>query len=285
MTQHGIEFETEAEAGAARLAELFDGAVVAVLTGAGMSTDSGIPDYRGDGMKPRRQPMTIAQFLESADHRRRYWAGSSTGWSRMVSAEPNEAHRALAVLEDQGLVSGVATQNVDGLHRAAGSRNVIELHGHLRTASCVACGRWEDRARLEARIHRDNPWLPTEIEDVFINPDGDAEVHRLDEFVPPACAFCGGPLKPDVVFFGELTRPETARAAERLVDEADAVLVAGSSLVVNTGRRFVHRARRQGKPIAIVNRTETAADHEVGLVVRAGLTETLTALERRLRLR
>lgn len=264
------------------LAELVRDRRVAVLTGAGISTDSGIPDYRGDGSKPRREPMTAQQFLESEAARKRYWAGSSLGWVRLERAAPNGGHAALASLERVGAVLGIATQNVDSLHARAGSRRIVELHGHLRTVSCQRCGASEARESLDDRLHEQNPWLPTAPDSVPLGPDGDAEIAHVDDMVVPACRVCGGIVKPDVVFFGEFVRADARDAAEALVDEADVLLSAGSSLIVNTGRRLVHRARRTAKPVAILNRGATAADAEADLRLEGGTTELLTGLAARL---
>lgn len=264
------------------LADLLRGRRTAVLTGAGISTDSGIPDYRGDGSRPRRDPMTVERFLGSERDRRRYWAGSAIGWARFDAAAPNPGHLALAELERLGAVLGVATQNVDSLHFRAGSYRVVEVHGHLRTASCRNCRTAEPRDRLAARIRELNPWFDPDPAKHEIRPDGDAEVGDLERFVVPECLVCGGLLKPDVVFFGEFAKTEATRAAEQLVDEADALLVAGTSLVVNTGVRMVHRARRRGIPVAIVNRGETGVDALADLVLDAGTSETLAALAERL---
>ena len=264
------------------LAELLASRRTVVVTGAGLSTDSGIPDYRGDGSRPRSTPMTIERFLGDEASRQRYWAGSALGWRRMAAAAPNDGHRALAALERAGRVSGIATQNVDGLHGKAGSQRVTELHGHLRTVSCLACGRVETRDHLDARLRAANPWLPRSLHEAPMRPDGDAEIERVAELKVPVCEVCGGMLKPDVVFFGELVRPADRAAAEALVDASEALLVAGSSLVVNTAVRLVHRAERAGLPVAILNRTPTPLDDRADVVVRAGATETLTALAGRL---
>lgn len=264
------------------LASLLQGRRVAVLTGAGMSTDSGIPDYRGDGSRPRTNPMTVQRFLETAEARQRYWAGSAVGWQRIRDARPNAGHLALARLERAGVVTGIATQNVDSLHSAAGSQRVVELHGHLRTVSCVTCGRSEPRASLDARLRAENPWLPADPATVAIRPDGDADLAGLERMRVPACRACGGVLKPDVVFFGEFVDPQQRAAAEALVDEADAVLAVGTSLVVNTGLRLVHRAKRAGLPVGIVNRTPTPADEQAAVRVTGGASAVLTALADRL---
>ncbi|MGO2112854.1 MAG: Sir2 family NAD-dependent protein deacetylase [Pseudoclavibacter sp.] len=264
------------------IARVIGGRRVAVLTGAGLSTDSGIPDYRGDGSKPRTNPMTAQRFVGDEAARKRYWAGSALGWRRMRDTSPNAGHLALASLERAGVVAGIATQNVDSLHAAAGTVRLIELHGHLRTVSCLACGTPETRESLDARLRALNPWLPRDLDEVPLNPDGDAEVVGVDGMVVPACLVCGGMLKPDVVFFGEFVRPENRMAAEALVDDADVLLSAGSSLAVNTGRRLIHRARRGGKPVAIIKRGPTAADREADLRIEGGTSEVLSVLAARL---
>jgi len=253
---------------------------VAVLTGAGVSTDSGIPDYRGEGA-PVRTPMTIDQFLESDAARRRYWVGSQLGWRAFSGAEPNAGHRAIAALEQGGAATGVITQNVDGLHLRAGSRRVVELHGTMRRIQCLRCGQVFDRRDVSARIDADNPWMLRDAE-VVLGPDGDVMPESIEGFVLPECTVCGGPLKPDVVFFGEFIPAGKFREAEQLLHASEALLVAGSSLVVNSGVRFVERARRRRMPIVIVNRGETRADPWAAVKIGAGTTEVLTALSGRL---
>lgn len=260
------------------LAALLAGRRTAVLTGAGLSTDSGIPDYRGDGSKPRRNPMTFHRFVSSEDARRRYWAGSAMGWLRFARAQPNAGHLALADLQHAGHVDGIATQNVDGLHRRAGTTGLVELHGSLDTVTCLDCGTTIPRAAFDALLRERNPWLPDDPDAVPLNPDGDAEFTEIDTFVVPPCPVCGGMLKPDVVFFGEFVRPEVTRAGERLVDRSDALLVAGSSLAVNTGVRLVHRAKRAGLPVAIVNRGPTAVDALADVRVEGGTSDVLASL-------
>ena len=249
---------------------------VAVLTGAGISTDSGIPDYRGEGA-PRRTPMSFSQFLGDERSRKRYWAGSHLGYSRFSAAEPNAGHFALADLEVAGIVPGVITQNVDGLHTRAGSRRVVPLHGTMDRVLCLRCGQMFARDDIAAQIDELNPWL-TQPDAVTIAPDGDAEVNDVDSFVIPDCSVCGGELKPDVVFFGEFVPPLRFEAARELVDGADALLVAGSSLVVNSGIRLVEQARRRRLPIVVVNRGETKGDARATLKLDAGTSETLVAL-------
>lgn len=249
---------------------------VAVLTGAGISTDSGIPDYRGEGA-PRRTPMSFSQFLGDERSRKRYWAGSHLGYSRFSAAEPNAGHFALADLEVAGIVPGVITQNVDGLHTRAGSRRVVPLHGTMDRVLCLRCGQMFARDDIAAQIDELNPWL-TQPDAVTIAPDGDAEVNDVDSFVIPDCSVCGGELKPDVVFFGEFVPPLRFEAARELVDGADALLVAGSSLAVNSGIRLVEQARRRRLPIVVVNRGETKGDARATLKLDAGTSETLGAM-------
>ena len=253
---------------------------VAVLTGAGLSTDSGIPDYRGQGA-PVRTPMTVGQFLESDAARRRYWVGSHLGWRSFAAAAPNAGHRALAALEARGLASGVVTQNVDGLHVRAGSRRVVELHGTMRRVFCMHCGQVFDRRDLAERVEADNPWIRVP-ENIALGPDGDVLPESTDGFAIPDCTVCGGMLKPDVVFFGEFIPAEKFREAEQLVQTSDALLIAGSSLVVNSGIRLLERARRRRLPIVIVNRGATRGDARATVKVDAGTSEVLAHLARTL---
>ncbi|RIX27944.1 NAD-dependent protein deacetylase [Amnibacterium setariae] len=264
----------------AQAAELLSGRV-AVLTGAGISTDSGIPDYRGEGA-PQRRPMTVQQFLAGESFRQRYWAGSYLGWERFVAAAPNAGHVALADLEADGRVLGVVTQNVDGLHGRAGSRHVVELHGSVDRVVCLRCGQLYARSAIAERIESANPWFVTG-ETVTLNPDGDADVGDVSGFSVPDCTVCGGVLKPEVVFFGEFVPKERFTEAAALVRRADALLVAGSSLVVNSGIRLLEQARRRHVPIVVVNRGATKGDRVAALKIEAGTTETLTALRDRLR--
>jgi NAD-dependent SIR2 family protein deacetylase len=256
--------------------EALTGRRLAILTGAGVSTDSGIPDYRGKGA-PTRTPMTVQQFLGSELSRRRYWVGSHLGWRTFSSAEPNAGHDAVARLESRGAAAGVVTQNVDGLHTRAGSRRVVELHGTMGRVSCTHCGQTFDRRDLASRVEADNPWLRTETE-LPLGPDGDVAPETVDGFRVPDCTVCGGMLKPDVVFFGEFIPAERFREAEQLVRTSGALLIAGSSLVVNSGIRLLERARRRRIPIVIVNRGETRGDARATIKVDAGTSEVLTAL-------
>ncbi|MBM7830536.1 NAD-dependent SIR2 family protein deacetylase [Agromyces cerinus] len=272
----GIEAPVGVEAHVAEAIELLRGARVAVLTGAGVSTDSGIPDYRGEGA-PVRTPMTVQTFLASEQARKRYWAGSHLGWRSFGSAVPNRGHLALAELEARGVVSGVITQNVDGLHRRAGSRHVIELHGSMDRVLCLTCGQHYARQAVAARLEELNPEIDLETA-IRPAPDGDVEVDDVDAMVIPACTVCGGILKPDVVFFGEFVPSDRFQAAASLVQGADVLLVAGSSLVVNSGMRLIEQARRKRLPIVIVNRGLTKGDGRAAVKVNAGASETLVAI-------
>lgn len=263
-----------------QVAELLGSGRFAVLTGAGVSTDSGIPDYRGEGA-PKRNPMTFQQFLDDDRYRKRYWAGSHLGYRRFASARPNEGHRALARLEAAGVTNGVVTQNVDGLHKRAGSQRVVDLHGSMDRVLCLVCGQVFARQAITARVEAANPWLDT-AGAVEVAPDGDAIVTDIDAFIVPDCTVCGGRLKPDVVFFGEFIPAEKYREASALVRGSDGLLIAGSSLVVNSGIRLLEEARRRKLPIVIVNRGETKGDSRATVKLNAGTTETLVELARRL---
>lgn len=258
-----------------RAIEVLSGRTLAVLTGAGVSTDSGIPDYRGKGA-PTRTPMTAQQFLSDEAARRRYWVGSHLGWRAFSAAEPNAGHHALATLEARRLAAGVITQNVDGLHVRAGSSRVVELHGTMRRVFCTHCGQVFDRRDVGARVEADNPWI-TVPENIPLGPDGDVLPESTTGFVIPRCSVCDGMLKPDVVFFGEYIPVEKFREAEALVRASDALVIAGSSLVVNSGIRLVERARRRKIPVVIVNRGMTRADGRATVKVDAGTSDVLTA--------
>ena len=230
------------------------------LTGAGCSTESGIPDYRGAGRPGPRNPIQHDAFMRRPDVRRRYWARATLGWERFSGAQPNAAHRALAALEGAGILAGVITQNVDRLHQRAGSRRVVELHGALADVACLRCGRGELRHELQARLLDANPgWLESATD---IQPDGDAELdaERVAAFSVVACRLCRGELKPNVVFFGGAVGEQTLAAAWDLFAEAEALLVVGSSLAVYSGFRFVRRAQEQALPVTVVNIGPTRAD-------------------------
>jgi NAD-dependent SIR2 family protein deacetylase len=276
----GAPQDTGIEALVDTAAELLRGRRIAVLTGAGLSTDSGIPDYRGEGA-PVRTPMTFTQFLNDAEYRKRYWAGSQLGWHRFDSAEPNAGHRALARLELDGGVNGVITQNVDGLHLRAGSLRVVDLHGTMDRVRCLRCGQLYARTDIAATIQAQNPWL-TEAAAAQLGPDGDVDIAQVSEFVLPECSACGGLLKPDIVFFGEFIPREKFVEASALVQKADALLIAGSSLVVNSGIRLLDHATRRRIPVIIINRGVTKGDPRATLKIDAGATETLVGLRDRL---
>jgi NAD-dependent SIR2 family protein deacetylase len=260
--------------------ELLAGRRTAVLTGAGVSTDSGIPDYRGEGA-PVRTPMTFQQFLSDLDYRKRYWAGSQLGWARFDSARPNQGHRALVDLELAGHVNGVITQNVDGLHLRAGSQRVVDLHGTMDRVRCLRCGQLYARTAISTRIAETNPWL-TEPDASELGPDGDVEITSVDRFVLPECTVCEGTLKPDIVFFGEFIPREKFAEASSLVTAADALIIAGSSLVVNSGIRLLDQATRRRLPVIIINRGITKGDSRATVKINAGTSETLTHLVERL---
>jgi NAD-dependent SIR2 family protein deacetylase len=259
---------------------LLAGKRVAVLTGAGVSTDSGIPDYRGEGA-PVRNPMTFQTFTTDERARQRYWAGSHLGWRHFSAAEPNDGHRALATLELSGTVNGVITQNVDGLHLRAGSRRVVDIHGSLDRVRCLHCGQTFARIDISERMAAANPWLDAP-EGVKLNPDGDVDIDAVDEMIVPACSVCGGVLKPEVVFFGEFVPTEKFAEAAALVKSADALVIAGSSLVVNSGIRLLDQAAKRRMPIVIVNRGVTKGDARASLKIDAGASEVLVALSERL---
>jgi NAD-dependent SIR2 family protein deacetylase len=272
----GIEAPAEADLVLDEAIALMRGSEVAVLTGAGVSTDSGIPDYRGEGA-PVRTPMTVQAFLASERARKRYWAGSHLGWRTFGSAQPNAGHLALARLEARGLVNGVITQNVDGLHRRAGSRHVVELHGGMDRVLCLTCGQHYARQAIAERLAELNPTIDLD-RAIRPAPDGDVEVDDVDAMTIPACTVCGGILKPDVVFFGEFVPADVFQAAASLVRAADVLLVAGSSLVVNSGMRLIELARRGKQPIIVVNRGITKGDSRAAVKIDAGASETLVAI-------
>jgi len=250
-----------------------------VLTGAGCSTDSGIPDYRdADGAWKRQSPIQYPAFMAEPLARQRYWARSLVGWRYFGHARPNAAHAALARLETAGRIDTLVTQNVDGLHQQAGSQRVVDLHGRLDTVACQGCGARSSRAALQETLSGLNPgW---EERQARVGPDGDVDLEAGDfhRFVVPDCPACGGILKPDVVFFGEAVPRERVEAAYAAVDRADAVLVVGSSLMVYSGFRFVRAAADAGKPVAALNRGRTRADELLSLKIDAGCAETLAAL-------
>jgi NAD-dependent SIR2 family protein deacetylase len=251
-----------------------------VLSGAGLSTESGIPDYRGPGGAYSRNhtPITYQLFRDDPRGRHRYWARSYIGWPMMRDMQPNAGHLSVAALESAGLVTGVITQNVDSLHHKAGSSAVIDLHGRLDTVMCMACGLRGSRDALQSRISSLNAgWEGVA---TSFNPDGDVEIadSAVETFVMVDCTACGGPLKPDVVYFGESVPPARVTDSYAMVDSASSLLVLGSSLHVYSGRRFVTHAHKLELPIIIVNQGETKADDLASVRINAALGETLTAL-------
>lgn len=264
----------------APLIDVLGGRRLCVITGAGISTDSGIPDYRGPDSPPRN-PMTYQQFTGDPDFRRHYWARNHLGWRHMDAARPNTGHRALAGLERAGVACAVVTQNVDLLHTKAGSRRVIDLHGTYAQVRCLTCNALISRATLADRLERANPGFAETVaaaQGVEIAPDADAVVTSTEHFRMVDCEACGGMLKPDIVYFGESVPKPRVAAAYDVVDEAEALLVAGSSLTVMSGLRFVRHAAKRGIPIAIVNRGATRGDEFATVTVHAGCSEALTAL-------
>lgn len=266
----------------ARTAELLRGRTIAVLTGAGISTDSGIPAYRGEGAPARVDPMTVQRYLGDEAARRRYWIGGHLGWRAFADAQPNTGHTALAEMERDGVVSGVITQNVDGLHLRAGSARVIEVHGTMRRVTCLRCGQVFDRRDIATQIEALNPWITVPAH-IVLNPDGDVSPESTERFVIPTCTVCDGMLKPDVVFFGEFVPGDRFRAAESLLKASTALIVAGTSLVVNSGVRLVDRARRRGIPLIIINREPTRADAWAHVTLPGGTGDVLPALQEMLR--
>ena len=276
-----IEQEAERFGG---LAELVAGGDVAILSGAGLSTESGIPDYRGpSGAARRHTPMTYQTFTGDPVARRRYWARSHLGWRTVARAAPNAGHRVVADLERRGLLTGVVTQNVDGLHQAGGARSVIELHGSLDRVICLGCGIRSPREELDRRLRAANPQFEARV--TAVNPDGDVDLadDQIDDFRPVDCGACGdGMLKPDVVFFGESVPPDRVRDCFALVEAARLLLVLGSSLTVMSGRRFVLRAATPDIPVAIINQGPTRGDDHATYTVDAPLGVALPELLRRL---
>lgn len=267
----------------AALTDLARGRRAVALTGAGLSTESGIPDYRSpESLARPRRPIQGPEFMRSAAVRRRYWARSTVGWARMRLARPNAGHEALADLERRGAVAHVITQNVDRLHSKAGSRRVTELHGALEDVVCVACGSLEPRDELQGRLLALNPgWGRT---DGSTAPDGDADLsaEMVETFEVASCTACGGVLRPRVVFFGENVPRATVEEAFGAVDGAELLLVVGSSLAVFSGYRFLRRAVERGIPVAIVNRGPVRGEESASLKIEASTGTTLRALARAL---
>ncbi|AOW90704.1 NAD-dependent protein deacetylase [Streptomyces olivaceus] len=267
----------------APVAEALRAGRVLVLSGAGMSTESGIPDYRGEGGSlSRHTPMTYQDFTGSPQARRRYWARSHLGWRTFGRARPNAGHRSVAAFGRDGLLTGLITQNVDGLHQAAGSEDAVELHGSLSRVVCLSCGALSRRRELALRLEEANAGFSPVA--AGINPDGDADLsdEQVGDFRVVPCTVCGGVLKPDVVFFGEAVPPQRVEHCRALVREAASLLVLGSSLTVMSGLRFVRQAAREGKPVLIVNRDPTRGDREAVTRVALPLGAALTTVADRL---
>jgi len=279
LAETGIEAHTFAELHAfvQRYPRLF------VLTGAGISTDSGIPGYRDDnGAWKRSPPITLHQFLDTEAMRQRYWARSMIGWPVVADAQPNAAHAALARLEAARHVPTLVTQNVDGLHQRAGSRAVIELHGSIGGVTCLECGMQHTRASIQRTLAADNPAVLNVTAETAADGDAHLDWHDLESFRVPVCSKCGGLLKPAVVFFGESVPRERVDAATWALEAADAMLVVGSSLMVYSGYRFCMWAQKQSKPVAAINLGRTRADPLLSLKITAPCADTLTALAARL---
>jgi NAD-dependent SIR2 family protein deacetylase len=261
------------------IADLIGAGGVVVLSGAGLSTESGIPDYRGPtGLARRAEPMTYQAFTGASAARQRYWARSHLGWQHIARAAPNRGHHAVAELQRRGLVDGIITQNVDGLHQQAGAQDVIELHGSLSRVICLGCGERTPRAELDQRLIAANRGWDAQARQV--NPDGDAVLDdgATDHFQVVDCLRCAGALKPDVIFFGENVPPGRVADCYALVSAARVLLVLGSSLTVMSGYRFVRHAAKLGIPVVIINQGATRGDAQATLILDAPLGPTLTAL-------
>lgn len=290
-TSRTLPLETEDLGTLEDLVDLVSAGGVVVLSGAGMSTDSGIPDYRGPDGTRRVEPMTYGTFMGSSEARRRYWARSYIGWQRFNEARPNRSHHHVAALQQAGYVDSVITQNVDGLHQAAGTRGVVDLHGSLARAVCLTCGETTTRDGLHERMTEANPGFMERFAAAAasvgsqwgeqVRPDGDIVLadELVETFFAPRCLVCReDTVKPDVVFFGESVPKPLVERCFDLVDSAGSVLVLGSSLSVMSGYRFVRRAATRGIPVAIVTRSATRGDADATLRIHAPLAETLDAL-------
>ncbi|WP_223933228.1 Sir2 family NAD-dependent protein deacetylase [Arthrobacter sp. StoSoilB5] len=279
--------EAGEEAALQKALDILAGKRLAMLTGAGLSTDSGIPDYRGPGSAPRN-PMTYQEFIGSAANRRRYWARNHIGWSHLRHAHPNAGHDAVALMERRGLLTGLITQNVDRLHEDAGSINVVDLHGRFDQVICLEDGHIFSRKLLAAILEELNPGFVAaalEAGVVEMAPDADATVEDpelIKSFVMAVCPVCGGTLKPDFVYFGESVPKNRVERAYAMVDEAEALLVAGSSLTVMSGLRFVRHAAKAVKSVVIINRGQTRGDEFAALKLDVGVSGALGYLARNL---
>ncbi len=250
-----------------------------VLTGAGISSNSGIPTYRDDkGVWLRSDPIKHQEFLELPDKRKRYWARSAVGWPPVASAQPNQVHHALVQLEQQGVVSGVITQNVDRLHQKAGQQKVIDLHGRLDRVRCLSCSTFEDRHALQERLITTNPFLQDHTAELA--PDGDAQLedHITEQITPVNCVSCNGLLMPDVVFFGGTVPRERVELAHRWLEESEGLLVLGSSLMVYSGYRFCKWIKAQNKPLIIINKGLTRADDIADIKINDDCSAVLNSL-------
>ena len=262
--------------------ELLAGRELLVITGAGLSTASGIPDYRGPGALPR-QPMTYQEFIGSPERRAHYWSRNQIGWRNLADAAPNAAHLSLARLEAAGAVRAIITQNIDRLHERAGAQTVIDLHGRYDRVRCMDCGSLIPRTVWSDRLDALNPEAAAsspDPEDIDFAPDADAEVaYAGDAYQVPPCPVCGGVVKPDVVFFGESAAPGDVERAWHHTELAEALLVLGSSLTVHSARRFVRRAVRDGRPVVIVNHGQTRSDADAELKIDAQVADFLSVAE------
>ena len=267
----------------ARIRDLLAGAPFALLTGAGLSTDSGIPDYRGPDSPPR-SPMTYQEFVRDAANRQRYWARNHIGWSHMRHADPNQGHYSAAALERRGYLTGLITQNVDRLHQDAGSANVVDLHGRYDQVVCLDCRRTYSRRLLAGVFEELNPGFLERAAAgglVEMAPDADATVEDealISEFVVANCPACGGTLKPDFVYFGENVPKDRVERSYAMVDQAAALVVAGSSLTVMSGLRFVRHAAKESKPVVIINRGATRGDDKATIKLETGVSQALDYL-------
>lgn len=265
------------------IADMLQGRPVALLTGAGLSTDSGIPDYRGPGSAPRN-PVTYQEFMNDSELRRRYWARNHLGWAHMHQAAPNVGHYAVAALERAGQLTGIITQNVDRLHQDAGAQQVVDLHGRFDQVLCMNCSTTYSRAFLAVVLEELNPGFLAAVDasgGVEAAPDADAVLESeqlIKSFNVAKCPLCGGLLKPDVVFFGENVPKDRVERSYVMVEAAEVLLVAGSSLTVMSGLRFVKRAAKDGKPVVIINRGHTRGDEQATVKLEAGVGESLARL-------